>query len=165
MGFYKVHCKKCDETWEVMCNHEQLEELCCGDKDYWGRPMMFDPNNPDKVNTEGCGNVVERIWEPMTFHIAAKGMDTHGVDSVNGHYSHAFGRHFRNEYHKHEWAEANGWKEVSESEADAALGQQYENLKKQDETSKTWQENLKAAGGDKIQAAAKTFVPKNMQDK
>ena len=55
--------------------------------------------------------------------------------------------------------------EMSITEADAALGQQYENLKKQDETSKTWQENLKAAGGDKIQAAAKTFVPKNMQDK
>ena len=165
MGFYKVHCKKCDETWEVMCSHEQLEELCCGDKDYWGRPMMFDPDDPDKVNSEGCGNPVKRVWQPMSFHISAKGMDTHGVDGVNGHYSQAFGRHFRNEYHKHEWAEQNGWKSVSKEEADSALGQQYEDLKKKDKVSETWTENLKAAGGDKIQAAAKTFVPKHMQDK
>lgn len=164
MGFYKVHCKKCDKTWETLCSFEELETMECGATDYYGRPKQFNPDT-DEENAEGCGNLIERVWQPMSFHIAAKGMDTHGVDGVNGHYSHAFGRHFRNEYAKHEWAEANGWKSVSQSEADNALGQQYEDLKKKDELADTWSDNLKAAGGDKVQAAAKTFVPKHMQDK
>jgi hypothetical protein len=50
-------------------------------------------------------------------------------------------------------------------EADDALGGQYNNLQKQDEVGKTYSENLKKAKGDKVEAAAKTFVPQNMQDK
>ena len=65
----------------------------------------------------------------------------------------------------HEYAEQNGYRQVSEAEADEALHNQYESLKKQDDVADTWTENLKAAGGDKVQAAAKTFVSKDMQDK
>ena len=94
MGFYKVHCKKCQEEWEVMCSFEKLEELVCGEKDYWGRPMMFDPDNTDRVNTEGCGNPVERIWRPQeaVFAISGKSLDTHGVHNSNGYWSQSFGR-------------------------------------------------------------------------
>ena len=37
MGFYKVHCKKCQEDWEVMC--EEWE--------YW---------NADQIDTSKPGN-------------------------------------------------------------------------------------------------------------
>jgi len=65
----------------------------------------------------------------------------------------------------HAWAEQNGYKSVSQAQADEALDQQYEKLKEKDNTSKKWSDNLKKAGGDKIEAAAKTFVSKDMQDK
>ena len=50
-------------------------------------------------------------------------------------------------------------------QADEVLDQQYEELKKQDGVGEKWTDNLKKAGGDKIEAAAKTFVSKDMQDK
>tara|TARA_A100001515_G_C4577598_1_gene211937 strand:+ start:797 stop:1300 length:504 start_codon:yes stop_codon:yes gene_type:complete len=167
MGFYKVHCKKCQEEWEVMCSFEKLEDLTCGEKDYWGRPMMFDPDNTDRVNTEGCGNPVERIWRPQeaVFAISGKSLDTHGVHNSNGYYSTSFGRYFKNKHTMHEWAEQNGYRSVSQAQADEALDKQYEELKKQDAVGEAWKDNLKKAGGDKIEAAAKTFVSKDMQDK
>ena len=42
MGFYKVHCKKCQKDWEVMCNYDALKTLTCGHVDHWGRKMLFD---------------------------------------------------------------------------------------------------------------------------
>lgn len=164
MGFYKVHCKKCQEDWEVMCNFDQLEELVCGAKDYWDRPMMFNPDT-DEVKAEGCGNPVERVWVPGTFSIAGSSMDTHGVHNVNGYWSQSFGRYFKNKNTMHSWAEENGYRSVSQSHADEVLDQQYEELKKQDTVGEKWTDNLKKAGGDKIEAAAKTFVSKDMQDK
>mgnify|MGYP003151073108 FL=1 len=166
MGFYKVHCKKCQKDWEVMCNYDALETLTCGHVDHWGRKMLFD-SDTDETQVEGCGNLVERIWDPKgaVFAIAGSSMDTHGVHNVNGYYSQSFNRYFKNKNTMHKWAEENGYKSVSASEADSALHAQYERLKKKDETAEKWTENLKAAGGDKIEAAAKTFVPKNMQDK
>jgi len=65
----------------------------------------------------------------------------------------------------HAWAEQNGYKSVSQAQADEVLDQQYEELKKQDSVGEKWTDNLKKAGGDKIEAAAKTFVSKDMQDK
>jgi len=165
MGFYSFYCKKCDHEVEGMCHSDEFNNQICGDVDYWGRPKFWFDDKDCTPITQGCGNLMERIWKPMSFNISGKSLDTHGVDGVNGHYSQAFGRYFKNEYAKHEWAEQNGYRSVSQSEADTALGEQYERLKKKDELSDKWSENLKAAGGDKIQAAAKTFVPKDMQDK
>lgn len=165
MGFYKFHCKKCNHEVEGMCNADEFDDQICGDVDYYGRPKFWFDDKDCTPLKEGCGNTMERVWQPISFHIAAKGMDTHGVHNINGHYSQAFGRYFKNEYAKEEWAEQNGYKKVSESEADARLGQQYEDLKKQDKVADTWTDNLKASGGDKVAAAAKTFVPTNMQDK
>jgi hypothetical protein len=65
----------------------------------------------------------------------------------------------------HEWAENNGYRSVTQAQADEALDKQYEELKKQDAVGEAWKDNLKKAGGDKIEAAAKTFVSKDMQDK
>ena len=150
-----------------MCSYDDLATLTCGQKDYWGRPMLFNPDNPDEVCDEGCDNPVERVWNPAdaVFAIAGSSLDTHGVHNSNGYYSQSFNRYFKNKNTMHKWAEENGYRSVSQSEADSALHAQYEQLKKQDDTNKKWSENLKAAGGDKIEAAAKTFVPKNMQDK
>ena len=166
MAFYKVYCKKCDEKWEVMCNYDKLATLHCGEKDHWDRPMLFN-SDTDEEQKEGCGNLVERKWNPQdcVFSIAGSSMDTHGVHNVNGYYSQSFNRYFKNKNTMHSWAEENGYRSVSQSEADSALHAQYESLKKQDNTADKWTENLKKAGGDKIEAAAKTFVPKNMQDK
>jgi hypothetical protein len=169
MGFYTVHCKKCDQEMKVMCKYEDLETLTCGARDYWDRPMLWieDGDEKDKLVDEGCGNIVERIWKPQeaVFAIAGSSLDTHGVHNVNGYYSPSFGRYFKNKHKMHEWAENNGWKSVSASEADNALGQQYEDIKKQDKINQTYADNLKEHKGDKVAAAAKTFVPKNMQDK
>lgn len=166
MAFYKVHCKKCDQEWEVMCSFEKLQELTCGHEDYWGRKMFFNPET-DETQAEGCGNPVERVWRPSeaVFTIAGSSMDTHGVTNVNGYWSPSFGRYFKNKNTMHSWAEQNGYKSVSQAQADEALDQQYEKLKEKDNTSKKWSDNLKKAGGDKIEAAAKTFVSKDMQDK
>jgi hypothetical protein len=166
MAFYKVHCKKCDQEWEVMCSFEKLEELTCGQEDYWGRKMFFDPET-DTTQVEGCGNPVERIWRPSeaVFAISGKSLDTHGVHNSNGYWSQSFGRYFKNKSTMHEWAENNGYRSVTQAQADEALDKQYEELKKQDDVGEAWKNNLKKAGGDKIEAAAKTFVSKDMQDK
>ena len=167
MGFYKVKCKKCDEQWEVMVPYEQLEGMTCGQRDYYGRPLQWRGDTREETieNTEGCGNVVERILELKPFAIAGASLDTHGVHNVNGYYSHAFGRYFKNEYAKEEYAERNGFKKVTQAQCDEKMHSQAQKLQAKDDISKKWTENLKAAGGDKIEAAAKTFVPKNMQDK
>ena len=164
MGFYKVHCKKCQEDWEVMCNYDQLETLVCVQKDYWDRPMMFNPDTSENQK-EGCGNLVERVWVPGVFAIAGSYLDTHGVHNSNGYWSQSFGRYFKNKNTMHAWAEQNGYKSVSQAQADEVLDQQYEELKKQDSVGEKWTDNLKNAGGDKIEAAAKTFVSKDMQYK
>lgn len=161
MGFYKVECKKCQRIWETLCDFDALETMICGQKDYYGRPKQWDADT-DEENTEGCGNLVERVWQPMSFHISGKNLD--GADGVSGHYSQAFGRTFKNKYEKYEWAEANGYREVTEQQADDLLGQQYEDLKEKDKISDAWTENLKASNGDKVAAATKTFVSKDMQD-
>ena len=167
MGFYKVKCKKCDEQWEVMVPYTDLEGMVCGQKDYYGRPVQWRGDTKEETveNTEGCGNLVERIVELKPFAIAGASLDTHGVHNVNGYYSHAFGRYFKNEYAKEEYAERNGFKKVTQDQCDEKMFSQAKKLQAKDDVSKKWTENLKAAGGDKIEAAAKTFVPKNMQDK
>ena len=166
MGFYKVHCKKCQTHWEVMCSFDKLAELTCGAKDYWGRPMLFN-SDTDENQEEGCGNLVERIWKPSeaVFSIAGSSLDAHGVHNSNGYWSQSFGRYFKNKNTMHSWAEENGYRSVSQAQADEALDAQYEQLKKQDAVGQKWTDNLKKAGGDKIEAAAKTFVSKDMQDK
>jgi len=166
MGFYKVHCKKCQQEWEVMCSYEKLEELTCGHEDHWGRKMLFNPDT-DETQVEGCGNLVERVWRPQeaVFAICGSSLDTHGVHNSNGYYSTSFGRYFKSKNTVHAWAEQNGYKAVSQAQADEALDRQYEDLKKQDAVGEAWKDNLKRAGGDKIEAAAKTFVSKDMQDK
>lgn len=165
MGFYSFYCKKCDHEVEGMCHHDELDKQVCGDVDYYGRPKFWFNDKDCTSLEEGCGNTMERVWKPLSFSISGKSLDTHGVTNVNGHYSTAFGRYFKNKYAMHEYAEQNGYRHVSQAEADEALDKQYEDLKKQDNLSDTWTENLKAAGGDKVQAAAKTFVSKDMQDK
>jgi len=166
MGFYKVKCKKCDEQWEVMVPYTDLEGMVCGGTDYYGRPVQWrDTEDGSIENTEGCGNLVERIVELKPFAIAGSSLDTHGVDNVNGYWSPSFGRYFKNKHACYAHAEANGYRPVSQKEADDALGGQYNNLQKQDKVGQTYSENLKKAKGDKVEAAAKTFVPANMQDK
>ena len=167
MGFYKVKCKKCDEQWEVMVPYTDLEGMTCGQKDYYGRPIQWRGDTKEETveNTEGCGNLVERIVELKPFAIAGASLDTGRVHNVNGYYSHAFGRYFKNEYAKEEYAERNGFRKVTQDQCDEKMHEQAKKLQAKDDVSKKWTENLKAAGGDKIEAAAKTFVPKNMQDK
>ena len=60
MAFYTVHCKKCQQEWQVMCSFEKLAELTCGHEDYWGRKMLFNPDT-DETQVEGCGNPVETV--------------------------------------------------------------------------------------------------------
>ena len=164
MGFYKVECKKCQKEWQVMCSFDDLATMECGARDYWDRPMQF--NDADGTeNSEGCGNIMERVYQPMTFSIMGKGLHQNGVHNSRGHYSQAFGRYFEDKRAMYEYAEANGYRSVSQSEADTALAAQADRLREKDKLAEKWTDNLKAAGGDKVQAAAKTFVSKDMQDK
>jgi hypothetical protein len=164
MGFYKVGCKKCQREWEVLCSFDDLEEMICGQTDYYGRPMQFNPKTEEE-NSEGCGNLIEQIYVPPSFAIMGKGLHANGVHNSRGHYSQAFGRYFEDKRAMHEYAEANGYRSVSASEADQAMEAQADRLRAKDKLSEQWTDNLKAAGGDKIEAAAKTFVSKDMQDK
>jgi len=147
-----------------MCNYDDLAQMVCGQKDHWNRPIQFNDDEGTE-NTEGCGNVMERVYVPITFAIMGKGLHANGVHNSQGHYSQAFGRYFEDKRAMHEYAEANGYRSVSQSEADSALSAQADRLREKDEKAKQWSDNLKAAGGDKVQAAAKTFVSKDMQDK
>ena len=163
MAFYKVESKKCQTEWEVLCSYDDLEEMICGQTDYYDRPMQFNPKD-DTENSEGCGNLVEQVYVPPSFAIMGKGLHANGVHNSQGHYSTAFGRYFEDKRAMYEYAESNGYKEVSQSVADQHIYEQAERLTAQDKVGEEWTKNLKEAGGDKIAAAAKTFVSKDMQD-
>jgi len=167
MGFYKFYCKKCDHEVEGRCNHDELDQQICGAKDYWGRPAFWFDDEAMTGLEEGCGNVMKRVWRPqeMSFNIAGKSLDTHGVTNANGYYSPSFNRYFKNSYACHEYAEANGYKAVSQAYADDRLQEQYERLQKQDKVGDTYGQALKDSGGDKVKAAVETFVPSDMRDK
>lgn len=144
MGMYTFKCKECDfEDIEIM-SYDKIDAF---------------------VSSTSCscgGDIYRQILAP---NISSRNHDTTGVHNTRGYFSQAFGRYFHNQYAMYEYAEQNGYKRVTAEEADEAMFAQAGRLQAQDDFNQTYVDNLKAAGGDKIQAAAKTFVPKHMQDK
>ena len=142
MGLYKFSCKNCGHTDEEIMSYEEIDTF---------------------LNSMSCSCGGELTRDISIPRLSLQSQDNQCVHNSNGYYSQAFGRYFKNQMHMYDWAERNGYVRVTEEQADAAIYGQADALTAQDKIAQDWTDNLKQSGGDKVQAAIKTFVPKNLQ--
>jgi len=158
MGFHKMKCKDCGNTFEVWQKDKwdsvnkttyknfELSDIWCGHKECF---------NTDDLDTDyvGCGSKnTYKVLTGASFSISSKGLN----GDHQGYYSPDMGKHFNNKYEAYEYAEQNGYKPLSKVNVDDVM-QRRVDLDKQDTADLKKIKELEASGVSKAEAYGKTF--------
>lgn len=166
MGFHKLKCRDCNQTFEVWQRDKwdsvnkttyknfELDEIWCGHEE------CFNTDNLDE-DYVGCGSQdTYKVLTGASFSISSKGLN----GDHQGFYSADLGRRFNNKYEAYEYAEQNGFKPISQVNEDDVLQRGYD-LEKQDEADMKKIKELTAAGKSKEEAYGETFSVNTLKER
>ena len=165
MGFFKMKCGDCNETFEVFqrwvvdkdtketVKNFELDDIHCGHEECF----YEDYSNESKFI--GCGSTnTFRVLQGGSFSISSKGL----AGDHQGYYSPDLGKSFNNQYEACEYAEANGFKRLSQVSIDDVM-QRRVDLDAQDAADLKAIKSMEASGVDKAEAYGKVFSTKELK--
>jgi hypothetical protein len=166
MGFFKMKCADCDETFEVFqrwvvdketretVHNFEIEDVYCGHEE-----CFYEDYQRIDDKFIGCGSPnTFRVLQGASFGISSKGLN----GDHQGYYSPDLGKHFNNQFEACEYAEANGFKRLSQVNIDDVM-QRRVDLDAQDSADLKAISSMEAAGVDKAEAYGKVFSTKELK--
>ena len=166
MGFFKMKCADCEETFEVFqrwvvdketretVHNFEIEDIHCGHEE-----CFYEDYKRIDDKFVGCGSPnTFRVLQGASFGISSKGLN----GDHQGYYSPDLGKSFNNQYEACEYAEANGFKRLADVNIDDVM-QRRVDLDNQDAADLKAIKSMEASGVDKAEAYGKVFSTKELK--